>query len=873
MLGAALAIAAQSASARAQDDDTPPPPVEHKLTKPPKLAKFVEAEYPASELASGKAASVVLELALNEKGVVTNVRVVTSAGAAFDAAAKAAAEKFVFEAAEIDGKPAPVKLTYKYDFTIRSTPAGPVVNFEGTVRDRFSKKPIAGVSVAVIGAGEQKTDEKGHFQFTDVAAGKHTITVSGPGLTTVTTEETIDEGKHVEVKYAVEPKGDEDGADLEVVVVAPKIQKEVVSTTIAADEARKVPGTQGDTLKVVQSMPGVARASLGSGKLVVWGAAPEDTRVYVDGVAIPRLYHSGGFRSTLSGDLVSAIDLSPGGYGAEYGGGIGGLVTVTTRDPKADGVHGFVGADLLDASGLVETPIGNLSRVAIAVRKSYLDRTLSLFTKRDVGELVPIPDYFDGQIVVRGQVGPDESLDTILLTSSDSLTRNVASDDPSAVKSETSSFRFDRAIVRYRKQNKDGSSFFVTPSIGRDADGTTLRFGATEAALSRSTKALGLRTGYRGRVAPFAVVSTGIDFEASSSELERSGSVTSPPREGDVYVFGQPPPDRINADRWSAMIARVAPYASADLSTLEGRLVVTPGLRVEPYVVTGSRLTPVKGDTPQVGFAREDTAIEPRLSVRFDATKALSFKAAWGIYHQAPRAEDLSAVFGNPKLGISSAHQGLAGATFKIGDTLSIEAVGFISKSKDLAVRSALDTPALAEALVQEGEGRAFGGQLLVRKALAKGFFGWISYSLIRSERRDHPDAPYRLFDQDQTHVATAVASYEPGLGFEFGARVRYASGFPRTPVTGSFFDSRRDLYEPYFGRQNSTRLPAFFQADVRATKRFSIGRVKVEAYLDVQNVTNTKNAEEYVYSYDYKTRSTITGLPILPDLGVRIDY
>jgi len=48
----------------------------------------------------------------------------------------------------------------------------------------------------------------------------------------------------------------------------------------------------------------VARAAAGSGQLIVWGAAPEDTRVYIDGVPVPRLYHDGGLRSVLPSELV-----------------------------------------------------------------------------------------------------------------------------------------------------------------------------------------------------------------------------------------------------------------------------------------------------------------------------------------------------------------------------------------------------------------------------------------------------------------------------------------------------------------------------------------------------------------------------------------
>jgi hypothetical protein len=161
-----------------------------------------------------------------------------------------------------------------------------------------------------------------------------------------------------------------------------------------------------------------------------------------------------------------------------------------------------------------------------------------------------------------------------------------------------------------------------------------------------------------------------------------------------------------------------------------------------------------------------------------------------------------------------------------------------------------------------------------LRQDLGSGFFGWISYSLIRSERQDHPDTPWRLFDYDQTHVATLVASYDLGRGFEIGTRVRYASGFPRTKVVGSFYDARRDLYEPVFSiKQNGIRIPAFFQIDVRFAKRFEWKPVKLEVFLDVQNVTNRRNAEDIAYNYNYTNQANITGLPILPVIGARAEW
>jgi len=203
-------------------------------------------------------------------------------------------------------------------------------------------------------------------------------------------------------------------------------------------------------------------------------------------------------------------------------------------------------------------------------------------------------------------------------------------------------------------------------------------------------------------------------------------------------------------------------------------------------------------------------------------------------------------------------------------ESASVELTGFYTASTGLAARSPTPSPLIAEALEASGSGRSFGAQFLVRQQLASKLFGWVSYTISRSERQDVEDGPWRLFDYDQTHVLTALASYSLPLGFEAGARVRYATGFPRTPVTGAYYDARTDAYKPIFGVQNTTRIPAFVALDVRISKRFAIGKSELEAYVDVQNVTNRSNAEELVYTHDFAQKGIISGFPILPSLGLR---
>jgi outer membrane receptor protein involved in Fe transport len=275
----------------------------------------------------------------------------------------------------------------------------------------------------------------------------------------------------------------------------------------------------------------------------------------------------------------------------------------------------------------------------------------------------------------------------------------------------------------------------------------------------------------------------------------------------------------------------------------------------------------------QRGYLRSEQVAEPRLAARWQATERLMVKAAYGQYHQAPEPEDLSPVFGNPTLGFARSTHYLAGVSYRLLEKLSAETTGFASLSDDLAARSPLPSPETGKGLLNSRQGRAYGAQVLLRQELAKGFFGWFSYSLIRSERKDSEGAPWRLFDYDQTHVATLVASYELPLGFEVGARLRYATGFPRTPVLGAYYNSRRDLFEPAFGKQNSIRIPAFAQADLRASKRFALGWGKLELYVDVQNLTNRSNREDIVYNFNYTAKSYISGLPTLAVAGARLEW
>jgi hypothetical protein len=168
------------------------------------------------------------------------------------------------------------------------------------------------------------------------------------------------------------------------------------------------------------------------------------------------------------------------------------------------------------------------------------------------------------------------------------------------------------------------------------------------------------------------------------------------------------------------------------------------------------------------------------------------------------------------------------------------------------------------------GSGRTYGGEFLARYNPDGRFFGWVAYTISRSERRDAPDEPTYTYAFDQTHILTALGSLELGRGWKVGARWRYVTGNMYTPYVGGVMDYNAGTYAPISGAPYSRRLPAFHQLDLRVDKTWKFQSWQLGAYLDLQNAYNRQNPEGVTYNYNYSKSDVVPGLPILPIAGIR---
>ncbi len=838
------------------------PPAAPKLDRAPALTHFVEA-VPPDTLAEHERVEVILTIDVDDHGKVQSVAVATPSpfpAEGYDEAAVAAAKQFEFTPGQSAGKPVPVRITYAYRFLYKAPPPplAPAVPPEekvplgGVVKSKGDRVPLGGVTIILDDDEARKTvtDAEGRFAFPAVPIGPHKAKLRGTSITNADLKLTLSSNKRLEVVWYVAAK-----TRYTSTVRGQRVVQETVEISLSGDELRRIPGTQGDTLKAVQNLPGVARAPFGGGQIVVWGSAPGDTRTYVDGVFIPTLFHFFGLRSTVNSEIVQSLNFYPGGYGAEHGRGMGGVIEIESRKPRSDGYHGFVQIDLIDASLMFEAKITKTLSIAVAARRSLLDTWLPALTTND---FQLSPTYYDYQAKLSWRPSGLDELDLFVFGSDDELKLIAKRPDPALSAAVDSHIFFHRLLARYTHRFGK-SSFTITPSIGYDVPFQfKATIGNTNISIDAQTIEYSLRAAAHVPLYSFLRLDAGIDFEGSRYDINGQSPASGQPREGDRPGFRAGgafvATDSVSFQNF------VAPYVALNFSLLGKRLTIAPQLRIDLYSLAGYLGTPSS-------YNQFEALPEPRLAARYQFVRWAAIKGAIGVYHQAPDPGSLLAGFGNTKLVPSTAIHYVLGADFDPTPTLHLEVQGFYKDLRGLIVRGKNPTDPV---LQNDGVGRVYGGELLVRQELWHNFFGWIAYTLSRSERQDHPSDPYRLFQWDQTHILTVVASYKLPRGFQVGIRFRYVTGNPSTPVVGSYFDSNSAAYRPIAGPEYSTRLADFHQLDLRVDKTWTYNLWKLSVYLDIQNVYNYRSEEGTARNFDFTMQQPITGLPIVPALGIR---
>ena len=719
-----------------------------------------------------------------------------------------------------------------------SAPApAPVIRVvRGVVTGVDSTTPIANVTVFNDAGAVAATDIDGYFAI-EVTTTTRELTFVGAGYVTRTAP--IGDGV-----FHVQLVRDPTAEVIEVVGRAPDGAK-ALSYGLTADEIKDIPGAGDDILRAAQVLPGNARIPFSFGGLVLRGASPRDTSVFLDGVEVPFAFHFGGIASFYPAQMLSDLSIQNGNFDSSYGRTEGGLVTLTTRDPRIDKwrVGGQIG--LLDSGAWAEGPLPDGGGVIVGVRRSYLDAVAAPFVDANT----PLPNYWDAQLrtawgdpKASGRITPEAflSIDTI---ASPKLKATAA---------------FVRLAAPYTRQWGD-LTLRVVPWVGW----TNVSFTSTDdngsvETFSRPSWPGGLRADLT-QAEPWGELRGGLEFDAGHLDPSQVGA------SGNT-VMGSTPDGSSSVD-WS----NVALFMSSRFDLGGTRLQVRPGVRIESYLTTG------------------EVVFDPRLNTHIQLLDWLGFRQGLGRYHQPPSPADTDKLAGNPHLQSSYYDQASVGFDAAIATGWSASVTGYYSYGQNIAV-AANDPrnpgqpavmpdfgglgPTFQELLEKElgatryednsGRAKNYGVELSIRHT-SECWFAMLSYTLASSQRTDNPtaDVGWRPYELDQLHNLNLVASYRHKR-WQFGGRVQLVSGNPYSPVV--ITPSGTEVTEPWAGT-----LPLFFQLDLRVDHRWYPHYGTVDLYLDIQNVTNNHNVEGRELDEGTGKEVDTYGLPIIPFIGVEL--
>ncbi len=826
---------------------------------PPELEQFVEAAYPPAALEQALSARVELELVIGVDGTVTDAKVKAPQGNGFDEAALAAGWQLKFKPATRDGEPVAARVTFPYVFEWKAPEPPPEAEppppqparLEGTVLDSEANAPIAEVEVIVSDGANQAqrvlTDAQGKFAVAELPAGTYSVSLNKSDWVRQESSEALAEGEVTTVTYRMLPAPDPEA--FRAVARVPPPPREVTRRTIQKEELTRIPGTRGDALRTVEILPGVARPPSGAGVIIVRGSSPNDTQVFLDGIPVPLLYHFGGLTSFINSRFLESVDFYPGNFSVRYGRRRGGIIEAKLSDPPRDHLHGVGDLNLFDGSLMLQGPIAEDWEFAVSGRRSWLDIVLgAALDSADINTLAA-PVYYDYQLMTTARPSDRQKVRLIVYGSADSfeLLFTRPSDTDASIRGQFDlTTQFHRAHATWSSKVSDrvdhdlevaGGWYDVGFSVGDSFD------------FSLSGSEVYARSEWRARVTDNVRLITGLDVNVLPGEVNYTG----PPieqSEGNPNNMGGLPSNRDRVSQSDEfMVVQPAIYFESDLDLDPMRIVL--GTRIDYY------------------SGENQWSFDPRLSLSFALADTTRLKAGVGLFSQPPEFQESSPVFGNDNLlptktihvGLGVDHEFVPG--FKVG----IE--GFYKHLYDRVIGTEFGEAPL---FTNGGRGRIYGMELSAKVDPRGRFFGYLSYTLSRSQREDRTEG-WSIFDYDQPHILTVSGTYRLGRGWEVGALFRMTSGNPDTPVIGAIYNKDTDLYTPVYGRLNSIRKPYFHKLDVRIEKLWTFSAWKLALYLDVQNVYNAENSENIVYDFEYRTRQNIRGLPILPNLGLRGEF
>ena len=737
----------------------------------------------------------------------------------------------------------------------------------GRVTARNSGQAIAMAEIRITDSVSSKTDSSGNFKI-EVPAGVYNASISANGFSPVIVSQIgVTGGRMVLLNLELDVTLRED-VEVRSETFEENSEQIVSNQTLRREDLRTTPGSGGDPLRAINSLPAVTAASGEFADLIVRGGTAEENLTFIDKIPVGDFTYftdkydgnRGGRAAILPPDTVDRAEFSVGGFGVRYGDRMSSALDVSLREANRDKVQGVIFADSGTAGGSIDVPLLKKGSWLFSARRSYIDVALDVAGIADLG-IIGYPRTFDFTNKFVFDITPRHKLSFTALD----LFETFDQTDEQAV-------NIDRRTDRFRTRRTSQRNIFgatLSSSLGTKTLAQTTAW--LKAAHNDGSFFLPYFS-FPQRTRDLRDSQTGIKEEVTTSIRPKLDAAFG----GGIYfdsanyytfeergTFYSPLEEEFNAQRRENRLqlgSTASTFAYGQLTWgITPKFSVVPGIRIDHYGLTG------------------ETLVSPRIGARLNIAPQVALTFAAGIYRQPPGLFVLSLTPENRDLKSQTSKHLIAGIEWLAREDTRFRVEGYMKEYDDLIVQPLRPTQnfALDGNYFNSGSGSARGLEISIQKTLSGFFSGQASYAFTHSKRRYEENGPEFPSDFDRTHQLTLIGITR-FYGFSVAAKYRAATGLPytrRTPVqpfpNALLFIQRIQNSNDI----NALRLPLFASLDLRGEKRFSFRRWSFSPYIDVFNVTNHRSVVQPNYEF-YSARPQFLGEDRrLPLFGLRIEF
>ena len=747
-----------------------------------------------------------------------------------------------------------------------AAPAAQTVTVNGFVRDAETGETLVQATVRVDGTDRGvATNVQGFYSLAGLPAGPVVLRVSYVGYAAQRIELTLAPGETRQADASLTPESFGEA----VVEARQQSLSDERPPGVADVPIRLVQSLptvfEADLFRSIQLLPGVKSASDFSSALYIRGGSPDQTLILLDGTTVYNPTHFFGFFSTFNTDAIKDVRLYKGAYPSEYGGRLGSVLDISSRDGNRNRTAGSATLGVLASRVGVEGPIaGGRGSYMLAARRSTLEPLLAYL--RSTPDSTSVPDgfyFYDVNARVGVDLTPRDRLSFAVYAGRDNVNLGFGADSEFALDygNRTASLAYTRVLsgTVFASARATASRYFSYPT-GTVAETTFSRpntitdySGRTDAEWS-PTPAVALRGGLWGGVLRLGLRS------------EFNGTVAT---------------DYLNPSAYGSGYLQTRLRPGAGFS-------ITAGVRAEAFRSVTDDLR-----TQAAGVPSTYVRLAPQLQVERSFGDRVVLQAAAGRYHQflsliSNEAFSAFDTWVTTGVGVppQSGDQLVLGAKTRLGGGYRLDVEVYGRTMRDLFdIRPEVqDVSGLAyQQLFRFGRGYAAGAEFLLEKGTGR-LTGLLSYTLGTTRRRYPAEPAFSAYfppKYDRLHDFTAVASYDVGRGWKLTSAGTFATGqaytapTDRYEISGLPFStaSADGLYSPSL---NNARLPAYHRVDLGLQRN---GRTLMfrdtELQLQVVNLYSRRNVWFVQYDFDENPveLTQVTQLPRLPNVSFTVRF